>query len=197
MILGALLLSATVGAWEPPIFVDGFDSACFVPGRHWVKRATVSYGTYPKPERVNLDVTTWTGLWGYNNTTAPATPWPGVGGASPVLKVFPRDGFLCAKFTTPVNIASFVGHFSNPSYIAGPNVTMKTVNRFGIMPTPGCIATNVPTDDSNLLSWKGTPNAPSSQCNLMPSTDYYVLEWFTEPVCTNPNCIIGSVSYHN
>lgn len=195
--IASLILLASLGATDG-IFANGFDGACFVPGRQWVKRATVSYGTYPKPERVNLEVTTWTGLWGYNNTTAPATPWPGVGGASPVLKAFPRDGFLCAKFTTPANLASRSGKFSNPSYYKGPNVTMKIVDRFGLMPTPGCIAQNVPTSDANLVQWKGTPNNPTGSCNLQPETNYYVLQYFTDPTaCANQTCIIGSVSYHN
>ena len=191
----SLILLASLSATDG-IFSNGFDGPCFVPGRKLIKTMSVSYGVYP-PQRFFLDITDWNNVWGYNNTTAPQVPWPGVGGASPVMKGFPPDGFTCSKFTTPANIASFVGHFSNPSYIAGPNVTMKIVDRFGIMPTPGCIAANVPTDDSNLVSWKGTPNAPSSQCNLAPNTDYWVLEWFTEAACTNLNCIIGSVSYHN
>lgn len=195
MILGALLLSATVGAWEPPIFVDGFDSACWMPGRTWIKRESISYGVYPA-QRLNLDTTVWDNVWGYNDTKAQhPKPWPGVGGAAPVNIAMPAAGFTCRAFTYH---APRTGKFSNPSYAAGPNVSQDIVTRAGIHPTPGCIANDVPHSDANLVQWKGTTNNPTGSCNLRDGTTYYVRQWFTRPAdCTKPNCVMGSVSYHD
>jgi hypothetical protein len=181
-------------AWEAPIFADGFDSACWLPGRTWVKKASISYGVYPA-QRLNLDVTQWDNLWGYNNTTAPRVSWPGVGGASPVNIEMPANGFLCTAF---VYRAPYSGKFSNPSFVNGPNVSQDIVAHNGLMPTPGCIARDVPTSDANLVQWKGATNNPTGSCNLVNGTTYYVRQWFTRPAdCAKPNCVIGSVSYHN
>lgn len=182
--------------WESPIFADGFDSACWMAGKEVLTKSSVSYGVYPT-SRPNLMVTEWDNVWGYNNTTSPQVPWPGVGGSGPVFKGVKPNVLLCVHFHTPPNIATMNGSFKNPSYIAGPNTSMKMVARNGLMPTPGCFADNVATSDANFIGWKGSKNNPTGSCNIEPDADYYVLQWITDGVCSGQNCIIGSVSYHN
>lgn len=173
--------------------------------RYRVTVSSVSYGVY-QAQRTNLDVTDWDGLWGYNAVVGPVTPWPGVGGAAPVIVQFPRSGYLCAHFHTDA-AAGRNGSFSNPSYVAGPNVTMAISTRGGDfdtwLPTPGCLKANVATSDASLVRWKYSPNAPQDWCNLQPDTDYYVNVMFTNHASTTQcaptaqSCVIGSVSYHN
>lgn len=198
--------------WGQQIFTDRFDAdtdSCpqqvTLPDgsmRHLVTRASISYGVY-QAERPNVRVTEWEDVWGYNDALAPLpAAWPGVGGAAPVIRVFPAGGYLCLHFRTPVNIASYHGSFSNPSYVAGPDVTMAVSALPGdfsaALPTAGCLVRDVPTSDRNLILWKGTPNAPGSWCNLRPDADYYVnIAFAMQAGCSASNCVIGSVSYHN
>jgi len=198
--------------WGQQIFTDRFDAdsdTCpqqiTLPDgttRTLVTRASISYGVY-QAERPNVRVTEWDDVWGYNNAQSPqATPWPGVGGAAPVIRVFPAGGYLCLHFHTPPDVASRHGSFSNPSYVAGPDVTMALSALPGdfsaALPTPGCIVRDVPTSDANLILWKGTPNAPNYWCNLQPDSDYYVnIAFALRTGCERNSCVIGSVSYHN
>ena len=197
MILSALATLA-LAASPDYVFADGFDSACWVQGRTLVSRTTITYGVYPQPKRENATVATWDGLWGFNNAgSALPVPWPGVGGAAPVVYLR-RGDFLCSSFTTSPLVAGLNGSFKNPSYVAGPNVTFDIVRQNGTLPMPGCRAVNVPTSDANLVQWKGTPSAPASWCNLLPSTRYYVRQYFTDPAaCKAATCPLGTVSYHN
>jgi len=166
----------------------------------------ISYGVYPQ-QRPNVNVTEWNNIWGYNNTTASSpTPWPGVGGASPVLRNFTRTSYIGAHFRTGSS-TSWTGNFSNPSFAAGPNVTMAISTVCGDfsdhLPTPGCLTQDVPTADANLVKWKFTTNAPGSYCNLQPNTDYYVNMMFTDHTSTVECsaglsvCNLSAVSYHN
>ncbi len=174
--------------------------------RTLLTRSNISYGVYPA-QRPNVDVSQWDNIWGHNSTTDTGTPWPGVGGASPVLGSFARASYIGAHFRTTSDTTR-LGHFSNPSFVAGPNVTMAISTQCGDfsahLPTPGCIATDVPPSDANLVSWKLTPNNPTGSCNLQPNTDYYVNMTFTDPAaivngCPSgaTTCFIGAVSYHN
>lgn len=166
----------------------------------------ISYGVYP-PQRSNVNVTEWNNIWGYNNTTATTpVPWPGVGGASPVLRNFGRSNYLGAHFRTTAS-TSYTGNYSIPSFASGPNVTMAISTQCGDftdhLPTPGCIAADVATADANAVQWKLTSNAPSSWCNLQPNTDYYLNMMFVDHASTVecsaglPNCNLAAVHYHN
>lgn len=166
----------------------------------------VSYGVYPT-QRPNVNLTEWDNIWGYNNTTATQpVAWPGVGGASPVIRNFQRDSYIGAHFRTGAS-TSVTGHFSNPSFAAGPNQTMAISTECGDfsahLPTPGCLIQNVPTADANLLAWKLTSNNPTGSCNLLPNTDYYVNMMITDHLstvecnATATTCNISAVSYHN
>lgn len=200
------------GIWGEMIFGDAFDasidscpSRITLPDgsqRNLVTRASISYGVY-QAERTNVDVTEWDSVWGFNNAQLPTpSAWPGVGGAAPVIRVFPARGYLCMHFHTPANMSAFSGTFSNPSYVAGPDVTMAISALPGdfsaALPSPGCLRRDVPTSDGNLVLWKGTQNAPGSWCNLQPDSDYYANVTFASASgCATANCVIGSVSYHN
>lgn len=211
--------TAPTGYCYDTIFADGFDGVKVCPivpavgcpavahtpwgDKRLVTKANISYGIYPAL-RLNVDITTWDGMFGYNSTTGPVTPWPGVGGAAPVIANFPSDGYICAKFTTPTDMAKWHGGFLNPSYLrlASPSQTMA-ISKVGgdfssALPTVGCIAKNVPASDANLVQWKGTTNAPSSWCNLQPNTTYYVNMMIgSTPGCSSSRCYIGAVSTHN
>lgn len=212
IVLAPLAAQADDDLWGQQIFTDRFDAdidTCpqqiTLPdgsARQLVTRASISYGVY-QAERKNIRVTEWEDVWGYNDTRATTpVPWPGVGGAAPVIRVFPAGGYLCLHFHTPADVASRSGTFSNPSYVAGPDVTMAVSALPGdfsaALPTPGCLVRNVPTSDGNLILWKGTSNAPGSWCNLQPDADYYVnIAFALQTGCETSNCVIGSVSYHN
>lgn len=176
----------------------------------WLKTSGVSYGVYPK-QRTNVNVTEWNNVWGYNDTTA-ATPvaWPGVGGASPVIRQMERNKYLGIHFKTPPAAAAAGqnGSFSNPSLNNSLPIDMaisRTCGDFSAdLPTPGCFVSNVPSSDANLLSWKFTTNAPGSWCNLQPDTDYYVNLKYTDPTGTANGCSSGATvcalataSFHN
>jgi hypothetical protein len=206
------------------LFADSFEapSSCAatittpIGPRTRVTVADVSYGVY-QAQRRGIDLREWDNFWGYNNTTSPRVGWPGVGGASPVIRVFPRAGYLALHFRTPdlPAAASMTGGFSNPSFVAGPNVIMAISTHCGDferhLPTPGCVVhresagadpwSGVPTSDANLAKWKFTPNAPGSQCNLQPATDYYVNVTLANDATDCPiprtSCVVGVVSYHN
>ena len=225
----ALILTTALPAMAGPLqddglFADGFDESTDCPAiietpagpRTRVLRADISYGVY-QAQRRGVDITEWDGLWGYNSVTGPVTPWPGVGGAAPVIRVFPRDGYIAAHFRTPDSGSPLrSGGFLNPSYVAGPNVVMAISRRCGDftehLDTPGCLVstqygsppwTGVPTADMPLVQWKQTPSAPTAWCNLRPGTDYWVNAMFADPLDTEncrasaTNCVLGTVSYHN
>lgn len=211
--------SSTADLWGQMIFNDGFENP-FTPQRRITlpdgtfrtlqQFSNISYGVYPA-ERPHVNVTTWDGLFAYNNTTSPPVGWPGVGGAAPVLRDFGRYNYIAAHFKTPADIARWNGGFSNPSYIAPPDPskpTMRLLVTFAIsrypgdfsrgLVTPGCIARNVPASDVALVQWKGTSNAPGSWCNEPPSTDLWVNWIISDPSqCPRPICLTGSVSKHN
>ena len=203
-----------VGEWGQEIFFDAFEAAdtcsaeTVLPDgstRDFLAIANVTYANY-SPSRNNLDISEWDNLWGYNDTISPQVPWRGVGGASPVIRFFPRNAYVGAHFHTPA-VPNTYGHFSNPSYLVGPNVTMAISKRCGdfgaYLPTAGCLVRNVPTSDANLVLWKFTTNAPADWCNLQPDSDYFVNITISDPATTlnciveHPNCPVGPVSYHN
>lgn len=168
-----------------------------------VARAAITYGATGQRPR-SLDISTWDGLLGFGETSIVATPWPGVGGAAPVIRSFPRNGYVCAKFRTPANVGTRSGNFSNPSYLRdlSPTLTMSISRNGGDfaggLDTPGCLVRNVYAKDGNLIHWKGTPNAPASWCNLAPNTEYYLNITFGDtPGCAGATCALGVVSYHN
>lgn len=180
----------------------------------------ISYGVYPT-QRPGVNLSEWTNIWGYNDTTS-STPvaWPGVGGASPVIRQFTRTSYVGVHFKTGSNTA-MTGSFKNPTFAPGPNVVMAISTACGDfsehLPTAGCLAdhlvganpwTGIPTSDANMIQWKFTTNAPGSWCNLQPNTDYYVNMTFadhtdtgggTPPECatTATTCNLAPVSYHN
>ena len=168
--------------------------------------SSISYGVYPMPVRTNVDLSEWNNIWGHNSATDAGTPWPGVGGASPVLRNFQRTSYVGAHFRT-TGSTTWTGDFTNPSFAAGPNMTMAISTVCGDfsqhLPTPGCLRTNVPTADAALVKWKMTSNAPDYFCNLQPNTDYYVNFMFTDPTSTvecpagASTCMVAPVSTHN
>ena len=143
-------------------------------------------------------------------------------GAGPVIRDFLRTGYVAAVFKTPKPgdpnwKADRNGSFLNASFGGGPNVTMSISRKCGdfnadpsnigtgpgqYMPTKGCLRTNVPVGDANLVLWKFTSNAPGSYCNLQPDTTYYVNIMFTDPTsrtqCPNPTkCVVATLYNHN
>ena len=171
--------------------------------RALVTRASITYGATGQRARI-LDITTWDGLLGFGETSTEAVPWPGVGGAAPVIRAFPRNGYICAKLRAPANVSTRLGGFSNPSYLRAlsPTLTMSISRNGGDfaggLDTPGCLVRNVYAADANLLQWKGTTNNPTGSCNLQPNTDYYLNITFGDaPGCSTAACALGVVSYHN
>ena len=167
--------------------------------------SAISYGAYPQ-QRPSVDLSQWDNIWGHNSVSDAGTPWPGVGGSSPVLRSFGRGNYVGAHFRT-TSSTSVSGNFSNPTLAAGPNATMAISTVCGDfsdhLPTPGCLVTNVATADANLVRWKMTANNPSGSCNLQPNTDYYV-NWMLHDATSDTECPAGSttcnlsaVSYHN
>jgi hypothetical protein len=206
--------SRAVDLWGQEIFHDAFEDAGSCPSniilpdgseRSLLVHANITYGNYPQV-RPYVDVRFWDNVWGYNNTVSPQVGWPGVGGAAPVIGLFPRVSYTAAHFHTPVTSGSN-GSFSNPSYVNGPPITMAISRRCGdfddYMETVGCLARDVPTSDAVLVRWKFTANAPGSFCNLQPDTDYYVNVIIGDPASTDgcpawsSTCTVGTVSYHN
>lgn len=172
--------------------------------RTLVTRASIVFGATARGLRPNADVTTWDGLLGFGEGSVIATPWPGVGGNTPVVINFPANGYICARFRTPANVNTRNGRFSNPSYLRAqsPSLTMAISTAGGDfnahLPTPGCVVRNVPASDSNLPQWKGTANNPTGSCNFQPNTDYYLnITLGDVPGCSRATCALGVVSYHN
>ena len=215
----ALFLAASVPAaaddlWGQEIFHDSFESLDACPARivlpdgstrTRLPHAGITYGNYSQI-RPNVDLGLWDNLWGYNNTTSPQVGWPGVGGAAPVVRLFPRNAYIAAYFHTPA-ASGHNGNFVNPSYVSGPPLTFAISRRCGDfrdhLETAGCLARDVPTGDAALVGWKFTANAPGSWCNLKPDTDYYVNIVISDPASTDgcsaasANCAVGAVSFHN
>lgn len=201
--------------WGQEIFHDTFDDAATecpskitLPDgstRSRLLHANITYGVLPGT-RPNVDLTHWDNLWGYNNTFSPQVAWPGVGGAAPVIGLYPRQSYVAARFHTPSS-STLNGSFSNPSYVSGPPLTFAISRRCGdfddYMETTGCLVRDVPTSDAVMVKWKFTANAPGSWCNLQPDTDYYVNFVFSDPSSTDgcaaqqASCAAGTVSYHN
>lgn len=166
-----------------------------------VTRASICYGATCRGLRANTDVTTWSGLFGLGEGTGSTpVPWPGIGGAAPVIKGFPRAGYLCVPFDIPAGYHT--GSTINPSYLRDLSPTLSvSISRVGgdfgaALPTPGCLAANVYAADRNLALWKTTANAPGSWCNLTPGR-YYLNATFGNPGCGSATCALGIVSYHN
>lgn len=164
-----------------------------VDGLTLVRTATVCTGALCLSPHA-ADVTKWSGLFG--------SDFPGVGGAAPVIKGFPAKGYLCAKFTTPPSL-TLNGTMYNPSYLRALSPTLDiAISRQGgdwdsELPTPGCVKRGIYASDAQLMGWKFTPNAPTSWCNLSPSTDYYLNVRFGATGCKTAACALGIVSYHN
>lgn len=216
-----ILLTIAMAATQPDaIFKDGFQfnsAACPIiidPGdglfRTLLLRGNITYGVY-QAQRPNVDLTEFDNVWGHNSATDSGTPWPGVGGAAPVIRNASTLSYVSARFEVPLGTRSSAnGFFSHPSYIAPPagpggerqRLTMAISQQCGdftdYLPTPGCLVENVPASDAVLTRWKLTANAPGSQCNLWPGGAYYVNMMFTDPtICARPQCLMGTVSYHD
>lgn len=207
--------AAADDTWGQEIFHDSFEDASSCPAkitlpdgstRSLLVHANVTYGNYAQV-RPGVDLRFWDNVWGYNNTSSPQVSWPGVGGASPVVRQFPRTSYMAAHFHTPATASTQNGSFVNPSYVSGPPVTFSISRRCGdfddYMETVGCLARDVPTSDANLVKWKFTTNSPGAFCNLQPDTDYYVNIIIADPASTDgcssasATCSVGTVSYHN
>ena len=193
-------IGVTVAAAGCPATITTTDGA-----RNLLTTSGVSYGVYPT-QRPNVNLLEWDNLWGYNNTSATTpVPWPGVGGSSPVIRGFLRESYIGAHFRTGSSTA-VNGHFTNPSFAAGPAQTIAISTECGDfsahLPTPGCLVQNAPTADGTTISWKLTSNNPTGSCNLQPNTDYYINMMLTDHTSTvecssQTTCNMAAVSYHN
>lgn len=209
------LATTALAQSNDPVFADSYEVMGACPAqidtptgaRALLYRSNISYGIN-QLIRPNMNLDQWDNLWGYNNTTSPNTAaWPGVGGASPVVLGFMRRSYFGAHFKTPAAPGNMSGNFVNPTFFGGPNVTMAISTVCGDfsnhLPTPGCLAENVPTSDANLVMWKFTTNAPGSWCNLQPNTDYYVNVMYTSPTsnvecpANRSTCPVAPLSYRN
>lgn len=165
------------------------------------RTANISYGGVDPRLRLNVDLREWDNIWGYAAYNTPLTPWPGVGGASPVIWYFPTLGYTASHFRTPANVAAYTGQFTHPEFAGGVRaaVTMSISTIPGDfskgLPTAGCLRT-AEASGANLVLWKGTPNAPTSWCNLLPNTDYWVNMIVTEPeAVTVPTILLATVRF--
>lgn len=223
-VVGALVPMLCMAQASDTIFDDGFEynslacPAVMVPPdgvpRTRKTSAGVSYGVYPATRLVQLFE--YDSLWGYNSTTGPVTPFPGVGGASPVINGVRNTDYVAVHFRTPAAPNGLTIEFNHPSYIGFPvnydrqYLTMVVSQQCGdftlqFSPTQGCMREMVPASDAALVYAKFTPNAPTSWCNLYPDTDYYVNMMFSHPdvICKTqsgnptPICLMGTVEYNN
>ncbi|MBA8886140.1 hypothetical protein FHW12_000331 [Dokdonella fugitiva] len=198
---GLLLISATAFAQqlEPNgLFSDGFDVnawACSDPiapdgvPRTRLVLSDVDYSAQHWPVRYRVAMTEWDNVWGHNSATDAVTPWPGVAGSAPTLRWFRRTSYVALHFRTPVDpFPGLASRFVAPSANAGPNLTMAISRGCGdfrlYLPTPGCLAENVPTADVPMVYWQFADTSPATACNLQPDTDYFVNIMQTDPTST-------------
>jgi hypothetical protein len=186
-----LAASASGNAAPPPwgqvILHDSFEDIKTCPVKITVPDGTtrtrlslsnITYGVFPGT-RPSVALTEWDNVWGHNSPNDGVTTWPGVTGAAPSLKDFSRTSYVALHFKTPATVPpGSAGRFVNPTAMGGPNTTMAFSTQCGDfsmhLPTPGCIALNIPTGDYSMIYWKFTATSPNATCNLQPDTDYYV-----------------------
>lgn len=225
-LLLALFVGAASAATPDPLFKDGFEynstpcAAVVIPpdgvARTRKLSASVSYGVYQTARQVTL--LEYESMWGYNSAVGPVKPFPGVGGASPVINGMRNTEYVAVHFHTPKAPGNLTLQFKHPSYIGIPvnynrqYLTMTISQQCGDFtlahsPTHGCLRAMVAAADNPLVYAKFTTNAPDSWCNLRPDADYYANIMFSHPdvMCkaTNgggngvPLCPMGTVEYNN
>ncbi|MGH8172280.1 MAG: hypothetical protein ACREPX_03990 [Rhodanobacteraceae bacterium] len=182
----ALLLAVSISGTTDVVFNSGFDGDTCPSGR--ITRSNISYGS--GGTRSNVDLTQFENIWGRAGSSDPISIlWPGYPGTSPIIQDFTRDGFVAAKFHTPiVLLPTLNGFYKSPSYPGGPNIDFSISEQCADFnpPQSGCLATNVPQGDTPLIYWRTTQGA--FFCILEPDTDYFVNIRLTDPDAVDPNC---------
>jgi hypothetical protein len=170
-------------------------------------QSNITYGVNASPVRPNVDVTEWNNIWGHGtaNAAEPIVPWPGVGGAGPVIRSFGRQTFVAAHFNTgssPIYLATL----TDQSNIGGPNIDIvmsKTCGDFAPNPThPGCSRFSMPSDGITHFNYfSNGGNAGQNACPLDLNTDYYLNIKLHDPTsavecsASNPICPLFTINY--
>lgn len=181
----ALLLAASISGTTDVIFNSGFDGDTCPAGR--ITRSNVSYAS--GGTRSNVDLTQFENIWGHATSSDPVAPWPGYAGTSPIIQNFARDGYVAAKFHTPIIVPPTLnGFFKSPSYPGGPNIDFAISEQCGDFypDQSGCLAGDTPQGDNPLVYWRFTTG--SFFCILEPNRDYYINIRLTDPDAVDPNC---------
>ncbi|MBO9665105.1 hypothetical protein [Dokdonella sp.] len=185
------------------------------PGPAGMTRLTTSNISYGQPigagdpTRSNVNVTEWSNIWGFTSPSG-TTPvsWPGVRGASAVIRGFGRDKFVAAHFNTGSSPTTLNGYFVYGA-LAQPNLDMRISTVCGDFSpnteNAACLAdgpnhTGIAGDGNASMHWdRLTTN--STYCHLTPNTDYYLNIKVHDPVNTNncggTTCPIWLTSYPN
>lgn len=174
--------------------------------RTLLSTSDISYGAYANPKRLAANLLEWDDVWGHNDASGGVTSWPGVNGASPVIRQFKKTSYMGIHFRTPLASQIPVGRhgaFRNPSFVGGPNLTMAISAACGdfsaSLPTPGCLAdheygnplgSGISTSDIQMVYWHFDTANPATTCVLQPDTDYYVNIIQTDPTSTK-SCVAG------
>ena len=183
--VAALLFAASISGSTDVVFNEGFDGDTCPDGR--ISRSNISYGS--AGTRSNVDVTEFENIWGHGGSQDPTVPWPGYPGTSPIIEDFTRDGYIAAKFHTPiVLLPTLSGFFKSPSYPGGPNVDFAISEQCADFypDQSGCLAADASQGDTPLVYWRTTQGL--FYCILQPDTDYYINMRFTDPETNDPNC---------
>ena len=169
--------------------------------------SSISYGqpyNDTDPTRNNVNVTEWNNIWGLASLTG-STPvsWPGVRGASVVIRQFGRDKFVAAHFNTGSTPTTLNGNFVYGA-LAQPNLDMRISTVCGdFSPSTenaACLAEDVVGNGNSRMQWNRV-NTNSFYCHLAPNTDYYLNIKAHDPQsttnCAGTTCKIWLTNYPN
>jgi len=117
-----------------------------------------------------------------------------------VFKQFHRWNYVAAHFHTPATVPpGMYGSYVNPASVASPYTTISISRACGDfaqqLPSPGCLARDVPSADTRTIFWQFNTSSPTIACDLRPDTDYYInviqADAVYDPACSGDVCTMS------
>ncbi|MGA9342532.1 MAG: hypothetical protein WBV61_09415 [Rhodanobacteraceae bacterium] len=193
----------TVSSSATTVASTGGGTACVDPTG--LTRLTTGNVTYVPGfgTAVNQDLTQYENIWGRGGPGQTPSPWPAVNNQIAYIDTLPRNKYLAAQFTVPLNPVNFHGEFNRANIAGDVSHTSASISEtcgdfYVDIVHPGCVIDGG-NQGSPLLVWAIGGDIPSSVCPLIPGHTYYLnimmspLNDPTNSYCAGPSCVMSGL----